>query len=216
MAKNILNQVQQMQTAPKQPAPPSPPKKNDGKVSSPSSSLQGSIASGLLLFTKAQAGQVACCPFTAACALALNSKGIKFDFRPTPAEQKPDWLLPSPHNGSLPCLRSVDGLITLTESEAIMRFIDTNCGTPGSLSANKQLDNLALFAPLYRRLTNTDASRNAQVQADLDAKLNELEKVLEASGGPYLLGEKMAMADCRVLPQLFMLASALESLHGEA
>ena len=104
----------------------------------------------------------------------------------------------------------------MTQSEDIMRFIDTNCGTPGSLSANKQLDNLALFAPLYRFLTNTDAGKHAQVEARLNAKLDEMEKVLQMSGGPYLLGETISLADCRVLPQLFMLRSALKAIHGEA
>ena len=129
------------------------------------------IGTEIEIYCKAAADNVRVgdCPFTSACCMALASRGIPFTMKPRTAENKDEWHLKEPYNGSMPCLRSTDGSIVITDSSAIVKYIDENLGEVSQRGAFggvegiawKSKEDLGLFPVVAKYLKNKDPSKDA-------------------------------------------------------
>ena len=170
----------------------------------------------------ADTGRVGDCPFTSACCMALAHKGITFSLIPRTRENKDEWHLKEPYNGSMPCLRSKDGSVVITDSTSIVKFIDESLsdvsqrGVLGGAGqeAWKSKEDLGLFPAVAKYLKNTDQSKDAELEEILKEKLSQLDSMIETSGGPFILGSNISVIDFFTASTLYHLQSACETLKG--
>ena len=176
------------------------------------------------IYCKAAANTVRAgdCPFTSACCMALASRGIPFTLKPRTKENKDEWHLREPYNGSMPCLRSTDGSIVITDSSAIVKFIDENLGDVSQRGAFggkegeswKTKEDLGLFPAVAKYLKNSDLSKDVELLEILKEKLSQLDSMIEVSGGPFILGSDVSVVDFFTASTLYHLQSACEALKG--
>ena len=163
------------------------------------------------------------CPFTSTCCMALASKGIPFTLKPRTKENKDEWHLKEPYNGSMPCLKSMDGSFIITDSASIVKFIDENLGEVSQRGAFggvegaawKSKNDLGLFPAVAKYLKNTDPSKDTVLEETLKEKLSQLDSMIEVSGGPYILGGDISVVDFFTASTLYHLQSACEPLKGK-
>jgi glutathione S-transferase len=156
------------------------------------------------LWTKAGADGVSLgdCPFSHGVAIALRLKEVEFAYRPVTVATKPPWLLDA--GGGMPTLRCGDEVVT--DSAAIVAFIDRSFGgdgpqlcTPCSDTAMEELAGVMTAIAVCIRAGATEAGG---AKAALTSELHRVERLLAASGGPWLGGCTPCAADCSLLPKL--------------
>jgi len=161
--------------------------------------------------------QIGDCPFAQFVQLVLLKKGLRYDVRPTLPSTKPSWLLEK-HEGKMPALVHKD--VSITDSLAIAEYIErtfphNSLTRQGVYSYQEVLEKTAGFFPsLSAFIKNKDTSKDASLQADVEAQLDNLDEIIRSTPGQYICGIEMTLADLYLLPQLFHAIVTLEHFKG--
>jgi len=155
-------------------------------------------------------GSVGDCPFTHTAAMRLRAKGIDFSYFPCSKEQKPEWLLAPPHNGTMPCLTYFTGSsgtgggegeeddkerVVISDSVLICKHIDEvmtteqiggdKCSPALREEAWNIVDNLGFFRA-FAMFMKSDPSNRAERRAALHERCANLESLLEQQDYPCI------------------------------
>jgi glutathione S-transferase len=159
--------------------------------------------------------------------LAIYEKGVKIDLVPIPGGdlKSPEYLKIYPF-GKTPML-DADGLI-IGESEVINEYLEDKFPQPPLLPKDAEgrarvrtlsrFHDLYLEPPLRALFPQVNpATRDQKVVdeklAEVNTRLDQLEGML--SKGPHAAGEAFTLADCALIPTMF-LATLLAPLLGAA
>lgn len=138
--------------------------------------------------------------------LVLLKKGLRYDISPTLASNKPSWLLEK-HEGKLPAL--VHKGTSMTDSLAIAEYIErtfphNSLTRQGAYSYQEVLEKTAGFFPaLSAFIKNKDSSKDASLQAEIEAQLDKLDEIIRSTPGQFICGIELTLADLYLVPQLF-------------
>jgi len=152
------------------------------------------------------------CPYAARARIVLAEKGLDYDAVEIDLDDRPAWLYDKNPLGRVPVYEE-DGGFVLPESEVIMEYLEERYPDPalwpadpaeralGRLWLQRFDDRLGDVYYAVRR--GTEGARE-----ELDAKLGELERVLE--GQPYLTGREYGLADIGYVPWLLRATERLD------
>lgn len=161
------------------------------------------------------------CPFSLKVLLAAALKGVAVDVVPVDLSNKPASFLALTEAGSTPVF--VHGGRTLTDSGEIVAYVDT-LGTESA--ARSLLSPLAVadasvadavggvFGACARLMKNKEAEEEAARVAALEDALAAVDAVLEAGGGPFLLGPWVSALDCDLIPKMRHVVAAAGHYKG--
>ena len=152
------------------------------------------------------------CPYAARARIVLAEKGLDYDAVEIDLDDRPAWLYEKNPLGRVPVYEE-DGGFVLPESEVIMEYLEERYPEPALWPADpaeRALGRLwlqrfddRLGDAYYAVRRGTEGARDA-----LDAKLGELDRVLEAQ--PYLTGREYGLADIGYVPWLLRATERLE------
>ena len=152
------------------------------------------------------------CPYAARARIVLAEKRLDYDAVEIDLDDRPAWLYEKNPLGRVPVYEE-DGGFVLPESEVIMDYLEERYPEPalwpadpaeralGRLWLQRFDDRLGDVYYAVRR--GTEGARE-----ELDAKLGELERVLE--GQPYLTGREYGLADIAYVPWLLRATERLD------
>ena len=152
------------------------------------------------------------CPYAARARIVLAEKGLDYDAVEIDLDDRPAWLYEKNPLGRVPVYEE-DGGFVLPESEVIMEYLEERYPEPALWPADpaeRALGRLWLHRfddrlgdAYYAVRLGTEGARE-----ELDAKLGELDRVLE--GQPYLTGREYGLADIGYVPWLLRATERLE------
>ena len=152
------------------------------------------------------------CPYAARARITLAEKGIAYDAVEIDLADRPAWLYEKNPLGRVPVYEE-DGGFVLPESEVIMEYLEERYPEPALWPADpaeRALGRLwlqrfddRLGDAYYAVRRGTEGARE-----ELDAKLGELDRVLE--GQPYLTGREYGLADIGYVPWLLRATERLD------
>jgi len=152
------------------------------------------------------------CPYAARARIVLAEKGLDYDAVEIDLDDRPAWLYEKNPLGRVPVYEE-DGGFVLPESEVIMDYLEERYPEPALWPADPA--ERALGRLWLQRFDDRlgDAyyavRRGAEgAREELDAKLGELERVLE--GQPYLTGREYGLADIGYVPWLLRATERLD------
>lgn len=175
------------------------------------------------LYTKAGPRGVSLgdCPFSHSVQMALRLKDVDYNVVPCTAETKPAWLVEEV-GGKMPCVCH-DG-VPHVETSDILAWIDTEFAGPSLAVPAEMTEALAggfgLFPAIAKFTKNTDDSKDGDLRGSLTEALGRLRAHLSARQTEFLCGPDPTLADCNLLPKLYVLEHAtahykVESPWGE-
>ena len=165
-------------------------------------------------------------PFASRCRIQIYAKGIPdVEYRLPPGGMSSDEFKTHNPSGKMPAL-AVDGRV-LGESEVICEFLEDHFpATP--LRPNSAMDraqvrllsrvtDLYILDPLFKLLPHMNPSDRDQSAVDenvdiVKTNLAILEDYLargEYRGGGYAVGDTLSLADCAMVPALFVVVNLL-------
>jgi glutathione S-transferase len=140
------------------------------------------------------------CPYAARARIVLAEKGIDYDAVEIDLSDRPAWLYEKNPLGRVPVYEE-DGGLVLPESVVIMEYLDERYPEPALWPADpaeRALGRLWLERFDDRLGSAYYAVRRGEPRDQLDAKLAELDRALEAQ--PYLSGREYGLADAGYVP----------------
>jgi len=163
--------------------------------------------------------------YTAKVRIALTYKSISFEEREPPEGYKSERYREIVAMGSIPAI--VDGDFVLSESDAIVEYLNETVATPGLLPSDPKMraqaralsrihdswvePRLRALYPWVRRLQTLDTHQQVTVEqtiADLIERLQRFERVLDPS--PYAVGREISVGDCAWATTLVQLEMVLD------
>ena len=152
------------------------------------------------------------CPYAARARIVLAEKRLDYDASEIDLDDRPAWLYDKNPLGRVPVYEE-DGGFVLPESEVIMEYLEERYQDPALWPADpaeRALGRLwlqrfddRLGDAYYAVRRGTEGARE-----ELDAKLGELDRVLE--GQPYLTGREYGLADIGYVPWLLRATERLD------
>lgn len=156
------------------------------------------------------------CPFCERVWFALEEKEIPFTTEFIDLINKPKWFTDLVPTGLVPAVK-IEGELVY-ESKDILLALEERFGTtllpndPQENSIARQLvedaQNNGFVSTAYKFLRETTADESAKLQAEFEAKLDELEQVLAKYPGSYFLST-FSLVDIMYSPHLDRLAANL-------
>ena len=149
------------------------------------------------------------CPWVQRAAIVLREKNIEFEFRHIEPDNRPDWFLAiSPHK-KVPVL-SVDGKISLFESNAINEYLDETIEPrlhpedPVLRAINRAWTD---YVPTFSENVTgcayaDDEAAYKEAIAKIPGAFERLDRALEKGGGPLFNGAKYSLVDAAYAPFL--------------
>jgi glutathione S-transferase len=150
------------------------------------------------------------CPWVQRSAIVLREKNTEFEFRHIDRDNRPDWFLAiSPHK-KVPVL-SVDGKISLFESNAINEYLDETIAPrlhpedPVQRAINRAWTD---YVPTFAEMVTGQAYAEDETEykediAQIPLAFERLEGALEKQGvGPFFNGAKYSLVDAAYAPFL--------------
>jgi glutathione S-transferase len=140
------------------------------------------------------------CPYAARARIALAEKGIAYDAVEIDLDDRPAWIYEKNETGRVPVYEEDEGLV-LPESEVIMEYLEERFPEPALWPADpaeRALGRLWLQRFDDRLGDAYYAARRGDGRGELDAKLAQLDRALEAQ--PYLTGREYGLADIGYVP----------------
>ncbi|GAB0496379.1 hypothetical protein MMPV_007691 [Pyropia vietnamensis] len=160
------------------------------------------------------------CPFSLKVLMAATLKGVEVDIVPVDLSNKPASFLALTEAGSTPVFVH-DGR-TLTDSGEIVKYMDT-LGSPTASSlfaplaaADASVTDAVggVFGAFARLMKNKEAEEEAGRVTALEDALAAVNGVLEAGGGPFLVGPWITALDCDLIPKMQHVVSAAGHYKG--
>eukprot|EP00930_Biecheleria_cincta_P102787 TRINITY_DN94611_c0_g1_i1.p1 TRINITY_DN94611_c0_g1~~TRINITY_DN94611_c0_g1_i1.p1 ORF type:complete len:388 (-),score=45.64 TRINITY_DN94611_c0_g1_i1:31-1125(-) len=170
------------------------------------------------LYTKAGSDgkSIGDCPFSHAVRMALSLKGVKYQVVPCTQDTKPQWLLDDV-GGKMPCVYH-EGSAHVETSE-ILKWID--CTFSGlSLSvpedaSDSLVNGFGIFKALAKYTKNVDPSKDEDLRVELQMAIAILRGHLAYNETErFLCGAEPTLADCQLLPVLYVLQNATAHFKG--
>jgi len=170
--------------------------------------------------------QIGSCPESQFVQMVMLKKGLSYTVRPvTSAAALPEAIsqaLPQKQKGKgkgkgvsgLPVLRHKGEVVT--DALAIAEFIErtyphSSLTRQGVHSYQEVLERTSAFFPTVTAwIVNKDASKEATLQADTEAALDQLDELIRTTPGKFICGIEMTLADLLLAPQLYHAMAALE------
>jgi len=150
------------------------------------------------------------CPFAQRTATVLAAKGLGFQTTVIDVDNKPDWFLDLSPLSKVPVLRHGDE--TLVESLVINEYLEDvfpdrplRPETPSDRARMRfwmLFDETRLTPSFYRMMLAKDADVRARHRARYQADLELFEAQGLAQASPYLLGDRLTLADITVITHL--------------
>ena len=140
------------------------------------------------------------CPYAARARIVLAEKGLDYDAVEIDLDDRPAWIYEKNPLGRVPVYEE-DGGLVLPESRVIMEYLEERYPEPPLWPddpAERALGRLWLERFDDRLGHAYYAARRGDGREQLDARLAELERVLEAQ--PYLTGREYGLADIGYVP----------------
>ncbi|CAM9796652.1 unnamed protein product [Sphacelaria rigidula] len=145
--------------------------------------------------------------------MVLNYKNLPFKLTPCAPDSKPDWLVED-YDGQMPCL--TDNGEAYTESSEIAEYIEYFYPEP-TLSLKDNPDAMekakdvtkGVFGALARCVKNLDAVQDPDMVETVMQELKKVDAHLKSTGGPFLTGKQMTLADCSFAPKLYHASTCL-------
>jgi glutathione S-transferase len=140
------------------------------------------------------------CPYAARARIVLAEKGIAYEAVEIDLDDRPAWIFEKNATGRVPVYEEDEGLV-LPESEVIMEYLEERYPEPALWPvdpADRALGRLWLQRFDDRLGSAYYAARRGDGREQLDARLAELERALEAQ--PYLSGREFGLADIGYVP----------------
>jgi glutathione S-transferase len=140
------------------------------------------------------------CPYAARVRIVLADKGLVHDIVEIDLDDRPAWLYEKNALGRVPVYEE-DGGLVLPESLVIMEYHEERYPEPPlwpADAAERALGRLWLERFDDRLGDAYYALRRGEPRAELDARLAELDRALEAQ--PYLSGREYGLADAGYVP----------------
>ena len=140
------------------------------------------------------------CPYAARVRIVLAEKGLDYDAVEIDLDDRPAWIYEKNPLGRVPVYEE-DGGLVLPESRVIMEYLEERYPEPPLWPADpaeRALGRLWLERFDDRLGHAYYAARRGDGREQLDARLAELERVLEAQ--PYLTGREYGLADIGYVP----------------
>ena len=161
------------------------------------------------------------CPYAQRVAFALAAKGVAHDAVGIDLRNKPAWYTSLVPGGKVPALHLPDEEAPRVESLALLRLIEDAFPGPRLVPEGGAAQTEALFALCddvwvrrgYAVLSDAVASP-AQLAAAFADVAAPVEAALAASGGPFLLGSALSLADAVFAPFTERYALAFRELRG--
>jgi glutathione S-transferase len=160
------------------------------------------------------------CPFAHFVRLVLEEKGLDYTLKPSTAETKPNWLLEH-YQGKMPALRHRKECYV--DSSVIADYLEFFFPQPSLASPKKTESNqdasavMDGFFPAVAQYIKTpedgnDAEQLKQLESKLDALNAHLELISKQQppSPVFLEGTSMTLLDCKLMPQLYHLQTAIE------
>jgi len=165
------------------------------------------------LYLKAGAdGQsVGDCPFAHYVRAVLAYKDLPCSVHPCGPSGKPSWLVES-HGGKMPCLKTKDDIIT--ESSVIADHINSSHPPILPTGEDVKAEVGGIFPAMARLVKSTQADPSLEEAFVL--AVTRLANVLKSSGGPWLLGDSISLADLALGPVLYHASITLAEWHPGA
>jgi glutathione S-transferase len=140
------------------------------------------------------------CPYAARARIALAEKGIAYDAVEIDLDDRPALIYEKNSLGRVPVFEEDEGLV-LPESEVIMEYLEERYPEPALWPADPA--ERALGRRWLQRFDDRlgdayYAARRGDGRDELDAKLDELDRVLE--GQAWLSGREFGLADIGYVP----------------
>lgn len=140
------------------------------------------------------------CPYAARARIVLAEKGLDYDAVEIDLDDRPTWLYEKNPLGRVPVYEE-DGGLVLPESRVIMEYLEERYPAPvlwPADPAERALGRLWLERFDDRLGSAYYAARRGDGREELDARLAQLERALEAQ--PYLSGRAYGLADIGYVP----------------
>jgi glutathione S-transferase len=140
------------------------------------------------------------CPYAARARITLAEKGIAYDAVEIDLDDRPAWIYEKNELGRVPVWEEDDGLL-LPESEVIMEYLEERFPEPALWPADPAERALGrLWVERFdKRLGDAYyAARRGDGREELDARLDDLDRALEAQ--PWLSGRDYGLADIAYVP----------------
>jgi RNA polymerase-associated protein len=139
------------------------------------------------------------CPYCARVRILLAEKGVEVEYVEIDLSDRPAWLYEKNPAGKVPVLE--EDAWVLPESAVIMEYLEERYPEPSFLPADPaERAEVRLWIWEHDRRLADDyyAFRRGEPRDDLDARLAELDRVLE--GRPHLASHAYTLADIAYLP----------------
>jgi glutathione S-transferase len=140
------------------------------------------------------------CPYAARARIVLAEKGIAYEAVEIDLDDRPAWMYEKNATGRVPVYEEDEGLV-LPESDVIMEYLEERYPEPALWPADpaeRALGRLWLQRFDDRLGSAYYAARRGDGREELDTRLAELERALEAQ--PYLSGREFGLADIGYVP----------------
>jgi glutathione S-transferase len=154
------------------------------------------------------------CPFAHSVRLVLEEKGLDYELKPSTADTKPDWLMEY-YEGKMPALRHRKECYV--ESSVIAEYLDFFFPKPSLKTAKTNTAQAAAeqvlegFFPAVAKYLKDVEGDDEEIVTALKEKLTSLDQhISDTSNGDFLCGEQFTLLDCRLMPQLYHLQTAIE------
>ena len=159
------------------------------------------------------------CPFAHFVRLVLEEKGLDYTVQPCTAETKPNWLVEH-YQGKMPALRHRKECYT--ESGVIADYLEfffpepslqvavktsSSGGTTPTIDGSSILEG---FFPVVAQYIKAPEGQDEEQLRALQEKLAALNQHFVESSVSFVEGDSMSLSDCRLLPQLYHLQTAIE------
>ena len=156
------------------------------------------------------------CPYAARARIVLAEKGIAYEAVEIDLDDRPAWMYEKNPTGRVPVFEEDEGLV-LPESEVIMEYLEERYPEPALWPddpAERALARLWLQRFDDRLGDAYYAARRGDGREQLDARLADLERALEAE--PWLSGREYGLADIGYVPWILRGLERLELELGPA
>ncbi|GMH40021.1 hypothetical protein BSKO_07925 [Bryopsis sp. KO-2023] len=198
------------------------PKLSSGRYIEASDYVRGRQEDGLVLYSHTV------CPYAQRVWLALEEKELEYTLVQIDLANKPSWYRSVNPRGLVPAVE-YDGTV-VTESDEICQWIEENFDgpqlTPSDKDAREFAENiirqagpvshagLGLLGGSTSHMWGVGSSpTDAQISA-FESSLNVIEEGFDRFGGPYLVGNKVTLADISIFPFIERFALAFPEFSG--
>lgn len=162
------------------------------------------------------------CPFAQRVWIALEAKGIPYQYIEVDPYKKPDVLLEVNPRGLVPALRHGDW--GCYESTVLLEYLeDLDQGTPLLPRDDPKLRahcrvwadhvNRSIIPSFYRFLQEQDPQKQIAYAEELSAAITKLVNAADAKG-PFFLGPNLSFVDVQIAPWVIRLRRVLKPYRG--